>query len=107
MLALVCGDMRNGGEDIGGVRSGALDAVSVVNASLSGFSIHIKVLEVIVEVDRASTEVATEKGGMRGENGGHVDAAPLAERYCYTCKPLVELDNDGPLLLMEDILPCC
>jgi hypothetical protein len=62
-------------------------------------------LEVVVEVYRAGTEVATEKCCVCGEDGGHVDAAPLAERYGNTRKPLVELDNDGSLLLVEDVLP--
>jgi hypothetical protein len=44
MLALVCGDVRDRGKNIGSVRSGALDAVPVVNAALSCFGIDIKVL---------------------------------------------------------------
>jgi len=42
---------------------------------------------------------------VSGEDGGYVDAALLAERYSNTRKPLVELDYDGSLLLVEDILP--
>jgi hypothetical protein len=61
-------------------------------------------LQVVVEVDGSGTEVAAEECGVRGEDGGHVDAALLAERYCNTCKPFVELNNNGPLLLVEDIL---
>jgi hypothetical protein len=41
---------------------------------------------------------------MCGEDGGNIDAALLAERYCNTCQPLVELDNDGSLLLVVDVL---
>jgi hypothetical protein len=41
---------------------------------------------------------------MRGEDSGNIDAALLAERYCNTRQPLVELDNDGSLLLVVDVL---
>lgn len=41
---------------------------------------------------------------MRGEDGGNINAALLAKRDCNTCQPLVELDNDGALLLVEDVL---
>jgi hypothetical protein len=51
MLALVCGDVGYGREDISGVRSGTLDAVTMVDTTLSCFSIAIKVLEVVVEID--------------------------------------------------------
>jgi hypothetical protein len=41
---------------------------------------------------------------VRSKDGGDIDAALLAERYCNTCQPLVELNNDGPLLLVVDVL---
>ena len=41
---------------------------------------------------------------MRSKDGGDIDAALLAERYRNTCQPLVELDNNGSLLLVVDIL---
>lgn len=105
MLALVCGDVGDCCEDIGRVRRGSLNAVAVVNTTLSSLSVHIKVLEVVVEINRASAKIATKEGGVGGEDGGNVDAALLAEGYCYTCQPLVELDDDGSLLLVEDVLP--
>jgi hypothetical protein len=41
---------------------------------------------------------------MGGEDGGYVNVALLAKGYSDTSKPLVELDNDGPLLLVVYIL---
>jgi hypothetical protein len=38
------------------------------------------------------------------EDGSNIDPALLAQRNCDTGQPLVELDNDGSLLLMVDIL---
>jgi hypothetical protein len=104
MFTFVCGDVRDRGEDIGGVRGGALDAVPVVDAALSCLSVAVEVLQVVVEVYRACTQVATEQRSVGGEDGGYVDVALLAQGHSDTGKPLVELDNDGPLLLVIDIL---
>jgi hypothetical protein len=86
------------------VRSGALNAVAVVDTALSCLGVDVEVLEIIVEIDRAGAEVATEERGVGGKDGGNIDAALLAERDRDTCQPFVELDNDGSLLLMVDIL---
>ncbi len=104
MLALVCGDVGNRCKHISRVRSGALNAVAVVDTALSCLGVDVEVLEIVVEIDRAGAEVATEERGVGGEDGGNIDAALLAERDRDTCQPFVELDNDGSLLLMVDIL---
>lgn len=44
MLALVCRNVGDRGEHVTGVCSCALDAVSVVDTTLSSFSINIKIL---------------------------------------------------------------
>jgi hypothetical protein len=76
----------------------------VVDTALSCLGVDVEVLEIVVEIDRAGAEVATEERGVGGEDGGNIDAALLAERDRDTCQPFVELDNDGSLLLMVDIL---
>jgi dihydroorotate dehydrogenase len=60
--------------------SSTLYAVSVVNTTLSSLRIHIKVLQVIVEVDGTSAEIASEQGGMSGKDGSHINFPLLAER---------------------------
>jgi hypothetical protein len=107
MLTLVSSDMRYGCEDIGGVGSTAFYAVTVVNASLSGLGIAVKVLQVVVEIDRAGAEITTEEGCVSGENGGDVNSALLAQRKSNTGEPLVELGNDCTLLFVVDILMTC
>jgi hypothetical protein len=42
-----------------------------------------------------------------GEDGGDIDSTLLAERDGNTGEPLVELDNDGTLLLVINKLPSC
>lgn len=104
MLTLICGDVGDSCEDIGGVRSSALNAVSVVDTTLSGFSIHVEELQVVVEIDGAGTQIAAEEGSVRGEDGRHVDAPLLAQGEGDTREPLVELGNDCSLLFVENIL---
>lgn len=75
MFALVGGDVGDGGEDVGAVGGGTLDAVAMIDAALACFVINVKVLEVVVEVDRASAEVSTEEGCVGGKDGGDIDMA--------------------------------
>jgi len=107
MLTLVSSDMRNGCEDIGGVGSTAFYAVTVVNASLSSLSVAVKVLQVVVKVDRAGTEVTTKEGCVSGEDGGDVDSALLTQRESNTSEPLMELCDNGALLFVVDVLMTC
>lgn len=57
-----------------------LDAIAMVDASSAGFAVYVKVLEVVVEVDVASTKVATQKGSMSGENSSHINVSLAALR---------------------------
>ena len=104
MLTLVSSDMADGGENICRMSSTAFYAVSVVDTTLSGLGVNVEVLQVVVEIDRASAEVAAEERCVSGEDGRYVDLALLAQRKCDTCKPLVELCDDGTFLLVEDVL---
>lgn len=53
MLALVGGDMGNGGEYVSAMGRRTFDAVSVVDSAFSRFMVDVKVLQVVVEIDRA------------------------------------------------------
>lgn len=41
---------------------------------------------------------------MGREDGSNIDATLLAKWYGNTCQPLVELNNDGSLLLVVNVL---
>lgn len=79
MLAFVCSNVGNRGEDIARVSGSAFYAVPVVDASLSSLCINIEILEIVVKVDVTSTEITTEKGSVGGEDGSNIDAALLAK----------------------------
>jgi hypothetical protein len=51
MLAFVCSNVGDGSEDIASVSGSALDAIPMVDTTLSSLSIHVKVLQIIVEID--------------------------------------------------------
>jgi hypothetical protein len=104
VLRLECGDVRDGRENIARVCGGALDTVSVVDASLAGFGVDVEVLQVVVKVDRAGAKISSEKGGMGGENGGDVNAPFLGQWQSNTSEPFVEVGNDCSLLFMADKL---
>ena len=104
MLALVRGDVRDGGEDVRAVRRGALDAVAVVDAALAGLVVDVEVLQVVVEVDGAGAEVAAEEGGVGGKDSGDVDVSLAAEGDSEAGLPFVEVGNNGTVELAQDIL---
>lgn len=100
MLALVRGNVRDGGEDITGVSRRPLDAVPMIDTALASLGVDVKVLQVVVEIDRAGAEVPTEKRSVGGEDGGNINTAPLAQRKGDTGEPLVEVGNDSLLLFV-------
>jgi hypothetical protein len=104
VLTLVCRNMTDGGEHVGAVGGTTFDAVSVVDATLSGFGVHVEILQVVVEIDGAGAEVATEKSSVSGEDGGHIDLALLAQGESDTSEPFVELCNDSPFFFVVDVL---
>ena len=100
MLTLIGGNVGHGCKDICGVRSCTLDAVTVVNPSLSSLGIHIEVLKVVIKINGTSTEVTTEESSMGGEDRRNVNAPLPAEWETDTSKPFVEMRNDSFVLLM-------
>ena len=92
--------MRYSGEDIAGMGSGPLDAVPVIDATLARFGIAIEPLEVVVEINRAGTEVATQQGSMSCEDGRDIDSALLAQWKRNTSEPFVKVGNNSFLLFV-------
>lgn len=95
MLRFVGGDVRDSGEYVGRVSGRSLNAVSVVDSSLAGLMIDVKVLEVVVEIDRARAKITTEEGSMSGEDSGDIDMSLSAYWNGHASLPLVEVSDDG------------
>jgi hypothetical protein len=106
MLTLVRSYMRYSSKYIGTVCGGALDTVSVVDSALSGFVVDIEVLEVVVEVDGAGTEVSAKEGGVRREYGRYVDMTFATKGDSEASLPFVEVGDDGCVELARHILHC-
>ena len=80
--------------------SSALDAIPVVDATLSCLRVYIKPLQVVVEIDRASAKVSAQKGCVGREDGGDIYAPPFTKRKTNTSQPFVEMRDHSFLLLM-------
>lgn len=104
MFRFVGGDMRDGGEDVGTMGSGTFDAVSVIYTTFSGLVIDVKILEIIIKVDRSGAKVTTEKGGVCGEDSGDINMALATEWNSKSCLPFVEMGDDGGVKLASDVL---
>ena len=104
VLGLVGSDVRDGGEYVSAMGGATLDAVAVIDATFAGFVVDVKVLEIVVKIDAAGAEVATEESGMCGKDGGNIDVAFAAEGDRKTCLPFVEVGDDGGVQLARDVL---
>lgn len=82
----------------------SLDAITMVYTAFASFVVDIEVLEVIVEIDAACAEVATEEGGVCGEYGCYVDVAFSTEGDSEAGLPFVEMSNDRGGQLVSDEL---
>ena len=100
VLALEGRDMRYGGENVTAMSSSALDAIPMVDTTLSCLRIYIKPLQVVVEIDGASAKVSAQEGCVGREDGRDVYAPPLAKRKTNTSKPFVEMCDHSFLLLV-------
>jgi uncharacterized protein (UPF0212 family) len=104
MLSLVGGDVGDGGKDVCTVGRAPLDAVAVVDTALAGLVVDVKVLEIVVKVDAARTEIATEEGRVGGEDGCDVDVALATQRNSEPRLPFVEVGNYGSCELAGDVV---
>lgn len=84
VLTLKGRNVRDRREDIGTVRSSPLNAVTVVDATLSGLGVYIKVLQIVVEIDGAGTEVATKESSVGREDGGQIHVTLLGQGEGHT-----------------------
>jgi hypothetical protein len=104
VLALVRRNVGNRGENIARMCGRTLNAVSVVNSTLSSFRIHIEPLQIVVEINRTSAKVTSQESSVRSEDRGNVDPSLAAERQSDTGEPLVEMRDDSLRRLMADEL---
>lgn len=104
MFALVSRNVRYSGEDVRGMGSCSLNAVSVVDTTLSSLRVHVKVLQVVVEVDGSSAQVSAQQRCVCREDGRNVDAPLLAEGECHPSEPFVELRDYCPRLVVVNVL---
>lgn len=104
MFGFIRSDVRNGGEYICAVCRGAFDAISVVDTTLSGFVIDVKVLKVVIKVNRAGTQVSAQKGRVCCEDRGNIDVPLPTERNGDPSLPFVEMCHDSGTDLPGKIL---
>lgn len=104
MFRLVCCDMGHCRKHIRTVRGRPLNTIAMINATFPGFMIDVKVLKIVVKVDGTGAEVATEKSGVCGEDGGHVDMTFSAKGDSEARLPFVEVCDDCSVELTRDVL---
>lgn len=67
----------------------------MVDTPLASFMIHVKVLQIVVEINAARAQVPTEQGGVGGKDGRHVNVPLATQGDGETGLPFVEMGNDG------------
>ena len=96
--------MRNRCEHIGAVCCRTFNAVSVIDPSLSGFMIDIEILQIVIEINGTSTQIAAEKRCMCCEYGSHVDMSLTTKRNGDTRLPFMEVGDDSCCELTRNVL---
>jgi hypothetical protein len=76
----------------------------VVDTPTTSLLIDVEALQIVVKINRSSAQIAAKQGGVRGEDGGDIDAALFAQRERNSGQPLVEMRNDGSFRVMADVL---
>lgn len=76
----------------------------MIDPSLSSFVVDIEILKVVVEVDGASTQVATKERGVGGEDSSDIDMTFAAEWDREAGLPLMEMSDNCRCCLTGDIL---
>ena len=78
VFAFICCDVRNGCEHISAMCCRTFYAVSVINSSFSGFVVDIKILQIVIEINGAGTEIAAEQRCVCRKYGSDVDMSLTA-----------------------------
>lgn len=60
------------------MRCSPFDTVAMVNAALASFVVDVKVLEVVVKIDRAGTEISSKKGSVSCEDSSDINVSLAA-----------------------------
>jgi hypothetical protein len=89
-------------KDVGTVSSGTLDAVAMVYTAFSGFVV-VKVLEIVVEIDAACTEISAE-GRVSCKDGGDVNVMFVTKGNGKISLPFMKMHHDRKLKLSRNVL---
>lgn len=96
--------MRNGCENISAMCCRTFYAVSVIDSSLSGFMVDIKILQIVVKINGTGTEIAAEERCVGCEHSGDVDMSLTAKGDGDTCLPFMEVCNNSCCQLTGNVL---
>ena len=96
--------MGDGSKDIAGVGRGSFDAIAVIYTSLAGFGVNIKILEIVIEVDRAGTQVSSEQGCMGGEDCSDIYPSFLSQGESHPFQQFVKMSYDVSFSFVRHIL---
>jgi uncharacterized protein (UPF0212 family) len=86
--------MGDSGENVCTMCRRPFDAISMINSSLAGLVINIKILEIVVKVDTSSTKIATEESGMSCKDCGEIDMTFSTKWDSNAGLPFVKVGND-------------
>lgn len=95
VFTFIGGDMTDGGKDVGAMSSTTFDTVPVIDSSFSRLGIHVEMLQIVVEIHRASAEIPAQQSSVGSEDSGDIQAPFLDQRNCHTSLPFMEMSNNS------------
>lgn len=71
--------MGDSSEDVARMSSSTFNAIPMVDTALSSLGIDIEELQVVVEINRAGTEIPSQESGMGREDGRNINPSLLGK----------------------------
>ena len=104
MLAFIGCNMAHSSKDVSAMGGSTLNAIAVIDATLASLSIAIKVLEIVVKVGIARTQIASQQCRVCRKDGGDGQFAFLDQRDRNTGLPFVEMRNDRRIMRLVQLI---
>lgn len=84
---------------------GSLDTISMIDTTFPCLCVHVKILQVIVEIHRSGAEISPQERGMCSKYCSDIDSPLFGQWKSYTSQPFVKMGNNCLLSLVGDKLP--
>lgn len=111
MFTFIGSNMTNSRKDIRAMCSTSLNAITMIDSSLTSFVVNVKITKLVIEVNWTGTQITTQQCCVSGKYRSDIDFTLFDQWNCNACEPFVKMSNDswtrlglsGLLIVLEQI----